>query len=413
MKLMLRRREFVLGALGTAAVGTALWSRGDGASENIRGARGDGATDDTNAVRLALARTAANQLPLDGGDRTYAVRGDLELAGAIRPWIKSLRLKQLAPASDRKTLHFHNCQNIRIDRLQIDRGSAANRGDLNSSAGLWIEGGSGHQLRNVEVFGDGTGNGIVLWDVRNGSFDAFRVHDMRFEAPGAGDDILQGIWLNRTEDCVLSNASVSNLTGNADRSFPCRYTRGIAAGGNRRLKIIDPLVKAVDQGIDLTGSEGNVQCTVSGGRTSQCTTVGVKLANSAVNCSIVDHIDEDAGMFGFHATGPSEPHLHYKVHDCDFIRCTAISPGSNRFPFPDRAPKGPCGFLIWPGDYDQAFPAGIRFSDCHAEDRQKARTMRYGFYCAVKPSRASSRPNEAINCTSEGHIRGAKGGTWA
>jgi hypothetical protein len=409
---MLKRREFVLGALGTAAFGTALWSRGGGASAGISGAHGDGATDDTNAVKLALARAAASQLPLDGGDRIYAVRGDLQLAGAIRPWIKSLRVKQLAPAGDRRTLHFKDCQKIRIDRLEIDRGSVRNRGDINSSAGLWIEGGSGHDLRDVDVFGDGTGNGIVLWNVRNGSFESLRVRDMRFDAAGAGDDILQGIWLNRTEDCVLSNASVSNLTGNTERSFPCRYTRGIAAGGNRRLKIVKPQVRAVDQGIDLTGSEGNVQCTVSGGRTSQCTTVGVKLANSAVNCTIVDHIDEDAGMFGFHATGPSEPHLPNKIHDCDFIRCTAVNPGSNRFPFPHRPPGSACGFLIWPGDYDQDFPAGIRFIDCHAQDRQETKTMRYGFYCGVNPSHASTRPNQTASCSSEGHILGAKGGTW-
>lgn len=411
MSLMLGRREFVLTLLGTAAAGSALWSgRGDG-SASIPGAHADGATDDTEAVRRALLKAAANRQPLDGGDNVYAIRGEISVAGAKGPWIRSLRLKQLAPANDRKTLHFVQCEGIRIDRLEIDRGANKSAGDLNSAAGLWIEGGSGHDVRNVEVFGHGTGNGIAIWSVSNSSFEALLVHDMEYDAPSTTDDILQGIWLNRTADCVLNNASVFNLIGNADTSFPSRFTRGIAGGGNQRLSIVKPRVRNVDQGIDLTGSEGNVQCTVSGGRTSQCTTVGAKLANSAVGCRIVDHVDEGAGMFGFHATGPAEPHLQRKIQKCDFIRCIAINPGAVDFPFPNRSPGGPCGFSIWTGDYDQSFPAGIRFIDCRAEDRQQVRRMIYGFYCGVEPD-GTSAPNQLINCRSKGHLKAAQAGAW-
>lgn len=410
---MLTRREILIVTAGAAAAGSVLWSRSGDTSARVPGARGDGETDDTDAVHQALHLAFENGIPFDGGGHVYAVSGDLRIAAAVRPWIRSLRLRQLAPEGTRKSLHFDNCEGIRVDHLEVDRGTAKDLGALNDSAGLWINGGSEHDLRNVAVFGHGTGNGIAIWNTANSSYSGLQVRDMVYDAPDAVDDILQGIWLNANSDCMLAGAIVSNLKGNADGEFPNRFTRGIALSGNLRVSVTDPDVRDVDQGVDVTGSDGNRQCTVSGGRTLRCTTVGVKLANSAVECKVVGHTAEMAGMFGFAASGPAEPRLPYKTHGCDFIRCTAIDPGSNRFPFPDRPPKGACGFAIWTGDYDPEHPRAIRFIDCHAKDRQPENTMKYGFYSGVPLDRSAPQPNQLVHCTSEGHIVAARGGMWA
>lgn len=406
------RREFLIGTIGAAAVGPAIWAATRDADVPSSSPRPGPVSDETEFVTRLLKQSFEKGNPVDAGDKVYGIAGDLRISGIRGPTIRSLRLRQLAPANGRKTLHFDNCDGVRIDGLQIDRGGVRGAGDLNSAAGLWIEGGAGHDVRNVEVTGHGTGNGIAIWSTADSRFDHLQVSDMQYDAPNATDDILQGIWLNRTSDCVVTNAVVSNLTGNADRRFPARFTRGIAAGGNHRLRIINPQVKDVDQGIDLTGSEGNLQCTVSGGRTLRCTTAGVKLANSAIECRVLDHVDESAGMFGFHATGPAEPNLDNKIQNCDFLRCTAKNPGSIHFPFPDRAPKGACGFLIWSGDYDPGYPKGIRFIDCYAEDRQPAKSMRYGYYCGVKSDVGARAQNQLIDCLSDGYLVSAKGGTW-
>ena len=110
-------------------------------------------------------------------------------------------------------------------------------------------------------------------------------------------------------------------------------------------------------------------------------------------------------MYGFMASGPSEPSLPFKTQDCDFVDCTSIDAGYNRISFPD-----PSGFIVRRGDYDLDFPKGIRFIRCRAIDRQASKTMKYGFYSDVP---AGAKPNRLLDCTSAGHARAAREGAWA
>jgi hypothetical protein len=414
---MLRRRELLLGALGAGVVGTLAGQVVRAPAREQRsvdplsfGARGDGKSDDLAALKKAFAYANGAGLPVDGGDRLFAVRGNLTISGANRPWIGALRLKQLDPGSGRKTLHFDKCEGIRIGSLQIDVGSARALGDMTSSGGLWIDGGSNHDVRNVEVFGHGKNSLIVIWGTSSSVFDALTARDAVFDDPKAGDDVVQGIWMNLNRDAMLRNATVSNLTGNASyvgQKLRNLRTRGITLGGNVRVSVVDAQVRNVEQGIDLTGSEGNRQCTVIGGRTTDCGSVGVKLANSAVGCRVEGHVAERIGMYAFLASGPAEAGLRFKTQDCDFIRCTAIDAGYNRISYPN-----PSGFQVRRGDHDLDFPKGIRFIECVAIDRQAAKTMKFGFYSDVPTSASGGKPNELVNCRSEGHKDAARSANW-
>lgn len=413
--MILGRRELLFGGLGSAAVGAyALQSPAPLAFTRTSvdpksfGAIGDGQTDDLPALMSAFAEAARRGQPVDGGDAVFALRGSLHIKAAFRPQLRALRLRQLAPANGISTLHFEDCTGVDIDRLEIDAGQSRRSGDANSTFGLWIEGGANHDIRNVTVHGHGKYSLIGIWNTVASSYTNLTARDAMFDDPAAADDVLQGIWLYRNRDCVLRDPTAMNLTGNASyvgRRYANLRSRGIVLGGNERLTILNPTVRNVDQGIDLTGSDGNLLCVIEGGETIECGSVGVKFANSAVQCRVSRHTATRCGMYGFMASGPAEANLPHKTQNCDFIDCMSIDAGFNRIAFAD-----PSGFIVRRGDYDLNYPQGIRFIRCRAVDRQPTKTMKYGFFSDV-PS--AGEPNRLIECTSEGHRRAARSGAWS
>jgi hypothetical protein len=413
----MQRREFLVGVLGAGAAGAlALKSAGSSIGQaevrpSDHGAIGNGIADDLQALNKTFDQAMRLGIPIDGGDRIFAIRGRLQISRAHRPWIRSLRLKQLDSANGLSTLHLENCTGIQIDRLEIDVGSARRVGDMNSTFGLWVKGGSGHMIRNVDVFGHGKNSLIAIWATSNSSYEKLVARDATFDDPMASDDVMQGIWLYGNSDCVVQSPVASNLTGNASyvgRRFANLRTRGIALNANTRVSIIEPQVRNVDQGIDLTGSDGNRGCVIQGGRSSDCGSVGVKFANSAVECRVSNHVAERCGMYGFMASGPAEAALPLKTQDCAFVDCTSIDTGYNHISFP-----APSGFIIRRGDYDLDFPKRIRFVGCRAIDRQVARTMDYGFYSEVAKPPAARDANILLNCLSQGYVKAARAGAWA
>lgn len=414
---MLGRRDFLIGGLGVGALGSWALTSGDsgplepnGVSPWSHGAIGDGISDDTAAVRNCLSMAFQTGIPIDGGARIYAIAGNLSISRAIHPWIRSLRIRQLEPINGRTTLHFEHCEGIRVDELAIDVGRSKNVGDQNSTFGLWVEGGSRHRIRNVEVSGQGKNSLIAIWDTSDSIYEELLAHNAEFDDPAASDDVIQGIWLYGNEDCVLKRPVVANLTGNASyvgKRFGNLRTRGIVLNKNSRLSIVDAEISNVDQGIDLTGSDGNRQCVVSAGNSRDCASAGVKLANSAVDCKVIGHTSTRCGMYGFVASGPAEAALPFKTQNCEFIDCTSVDAGFNRISFPY-----PCGFAVLRGDYDLDYPRGIRFLRCRAFDRQRSKTMKYGFYSNVPPAATGGMPNRLLNCQSQGQSKSATLGAW-
>jgi hypothetical protein len=408
------RRLFLEGCLG--ALGLALVTRGlrNEAAIDPRdfGAFGNGSADDTSAVQAAMARAFDARLPVDGGDLIFGIRGDLQVERRTNPWIRSLRLRQLHPSDSRKTVHFRGCEGIRIERLEIHVGQWAHVGYMNDSGGLWIDGGSNHLVDNVDVSGDGKNSLITIWNCHSSTFTNLRARNATFDDRNARDDVMQGIWLNASSDCVLQGPTVSNLAGNASfrgRSLPNLRTRGIVLSGTRDCSIIDARVQDVDQGIDVTGSDGNVGCVVLRGRAYQCASVGLKFANSAENCRASGFVTERCGAQGFIISGPGEPLAHYTAN-IELIGCVAIDTGYNHFPtttagFMIQAGTGASGSLVY-------YPQGIRLVRCRAIDTQARKSMDYGFYTNIVRGSQSDAPNILMRCESVGHKTAGHLGMW-
>lgn len=369
------------------------------------GAKGDGATDDSAAVTACLTYAFANGKSVDGAGLVYAVSGTLQFTGITRPRIRALRLKQLTPAVDRKTLYLLNCQNIRIEQLEVDVGTSATSGYMNSSGGLWIDGGSKHNIANVEVFGSGQNSLIAILNTTESYYSKLVARDGVFDNAAATDDVLQGIFLATNTDCTLDQPVVYNLTGNALLGGVANVnlrTRGIVLGGNSRIRVIAPRVDHVDQGIDITGGPAvNANCSVHGGGSAYCVSAGLKLANTAVRSVINGFTSEKCGSHGILISGPSGGGLPDRTADIEVSDCLALDIGYN-------AMTGTrVGFSVEAGIADTNFPNGVRFKNCRAKDTQAVKTMNYGFYSNVVYDPTLLNPNEIINCRSEGHVVGS------
>lgn len=372
---------------------------------------GDGVTNDRAAVNAAISYALAAGFPIDGGDRLYAVDDDIIIARKARPFIKQIRLKNIAPANDSQVLHLLNCEQVRIDSLYIHTGDTAEVGDRESRSGLRIEGGSGHRVRNVELTGKGKGRYAFFWRCKDSIFENIYVHDGLFQDTSihngdprimVEDDVVEGIRIDDCFNCTVLNPVVRDLLGNATyytasgfvpgnypasavKAFPNMRTRGISGGGNDGLSLVNPRISNVDQGIDFSGSGGNwgnKTTNVIGGHTLNCASVGLKYGGQPQNLKVIGHVAENCGMYGFLAGGSTG---HYKAHGYTLLGCTALNPGYNDIHVdagdvivsgrPNRAyiQNAHCGFLIFAPSDDGIEDVSI--ANCKAVDRQ-------GFYLA-------------------------------
>jgi hypothetical protein len=377
----------------------------DSASPMDFGAVGDGATDDRAAVLAALTHAIDKELPIDGGDRIYGVRGTTMISNKVRPHIRQLRLRQLGPATGRVTLQFEACQNVQIDRLDVDVGNDPRAGNMNSTVGLLVQGGSGHRIMNVNATGQGKVTYVRFWDCRDSLFENISVHDGLFNDTSVdatdprllvADDVVQGIHLTDCYRCTLVNPSARSFHGNATyytqsgfnagnplastvRAFPNMRTRGICGGGNVDVTIVNPLVYDVEQAMDFSGGGnnwGNRNVQIIGGELVNCGSCGVKFANAPNSCKAIGTTVRNVGFHGFLLTGQT---TSFQGIDSSFIDCECINPGYNDISF-DTDVEGPgvaayCGYYLVSTDVSVGGLIGGLVKNCRAIDKQ-------GFYLA-------------------------------
>lgn len=372
------------------------------------GAVADGATDDTSIIDSVLAIGK----PIDGDGLIYAVSGDVLLPEVTD--LRRSRFKQLNPdSSSRRTLYWnHVSGKVVMEDVEVDRNGDGTGGGLNSAAGIWIEGGSRHRLTRLRVTGDDKGSGIVLRGVSESTLIDPVVENIAFDEPTADDDRIQGIWFDNTTDCIIERPQIEDLSGNVTGAAANIFTRGIACGGNARLTIIDPKIRNVDQGIDFTGSLGNLDCIVMGGQLYQCLSTAVKFANSAVRCKAIGVTSIRCGYWSFITAGPAEDGLPYYTQDCMFIGCVAVDTGAISSGYPG-SPSTRTAFIVSRGEYQHSYPKGIKFVNCLAIDTQSVKTMQFGFINQRQYSiydQSTGKLNETIGCRSIGHtVRGFDG----
>jgi hypothetical protein len=389
----------------TEKANTAASERGAGLafSPMSYGATGDGIANDRTAVMAAIDAAIAAGGHVDGGDNLYGADGDIQYARVTRPWIRRLRLKNIAPADGSQVLSFLDCDQVCIDSLYIHTGDSPSIGSREGRKGFSLDGGSGHRIRNVELTGQGKLAYAEFTRCKDSSFENIYVHDGLFHDSWVNpadprffveDDVVEGIRIQDCFNCTFVNPIVRDLLGNASyytasgfvpgdylestvKAYPNLRTRGIAGGGNDSVTIINPRVSNVEQGIDFSGNGGNwtnKKVSFIGGHIFNCGSVGLKLAGAGQDYVVIGVTAENCGMSGFIVGGHSDL---WKHGDCTFIGCTSINAGYNDI-HTDAGDVGPhykqnahCGWLLFANN--DAGIEGVTLDGCRAIDRQ-------GFY---------------------------------
>lgn len=362
------------------------------------GAIGNMLANDLGPMQTAFDLAKATGLPIRGGPVTYAVNGGLTVSSANGFFIEELSLKQIKAVNDinLRTIMFSGCDRVHISGLKINRGTGAAFGALNDSAAIYLAGGSGHRINGVEITGNGKGSTFVVSGTSASVYANVYCHDMLYDDATATDDQLQGILATGNYLCNFVTCQVRGLGGNGNVSFR-RYTRGFAASMNNRCSFIGCLVADVDQGIDFSGSDGNVFCSIMGCIIDNPTTWGIKLANSAFGCVVSGCIITSPGLSGVVIQGPSAAGLPLKGEDILVTGCKVYNTGANGFAGAKAA------FRVVDGGFDLAYPQNIRFVDCEAYDTQNTPTMQYGFLNSIAPNLTLQKFVTAVNCRSFRH----------
>jgi len=357
------------------------------------GARGAGG-DDTLALTRALASGAA----LDGGGRTYNVSGPL-LADASFRGLANCTLRQQARADHLRTLQITGARGFALTNVEVVRGeqddSALIQRDMQSNAGIWIEDGSGFRLDGVKVRGGGIGTGLVILQSRGFQAVACEVSQIHYrlvERPT--DDMLQGIWINRSSGFELVRPVVTELGGQDAQGFSRDNNRAIAISGSSDFRVRDLQVSQCGQGLDVTGQEGDHDFEVIGGHASDCFSWGVKMANSAQRARVTGAVAERCGLGGFVVGGPTKPD-NPLPQDIEFADCVALDcgmAGVNRTMF---------GFGVLKAKLRPDYPRKVRFVRCTAIDRRTPPGMRWGFFNEI------STPPEDRNTVQDCKVMGA------
>lgn len=252
---------------------------------------------------------------IDGRGRTYGVTGLIALPASTRA--RDMVLKQLAASASQSvvTLSATSVNNLDLRRVKVDRnGSGANAGSnafpnaaLATSIGIHINGGTGHHLENLEVYGNDSGTGIQFTSLdRTSKIIRPYAHDMMAvvaTASGTPNDVVQGISFSLCDNVHIEaprseRLGWRNLIGDATTYVNCR---GNVFSGNSSCDIFAPRAVDLGQGNDFTGNlgSGNVDCRVYSPFAKNCDTYGTKLANNNKRVYVFAPVSENCRFGGF------------------------------------------------------------------------------------------------------------------
>lgn len=386
----------------TGGDGSAAWLDADPPgprSVKRFGAINGPSSDNKAAILAALTACALSGMHATGGGETYGVSGNLSAPASTD--LRDITLKQLTPdaAGDVRTLTSSSTDKIRLTRVIIDRNGDGTNGQLAYDAGIFISGGSGHHLEDVEVFGDDLGSGIVIQGCTDFKVVRPHCHDIAYNlGADPGDDRVQGLWINNCSRFRVVHPTMHDFNSDFGAGATTRYSTALRISGSSAFTVDDPFVYNADQGLDCSSSSGITRFRINGGHAMDCYTWGFKFANTAADGTITGAVAERCGFSGFVASGPTEASLTPLTANLLFVGCTAYDTASNGHWAGDDV----SGFRVAKGTFDTDYPRGVRFVGCRAIDNQVSPTMRFGFYNEVDAA-TDGRYNECVNCISIGH----------
>ena len=360
----------------------------------------EGASTDARAVIQTALDTGKH---VNGNGQTYGVSGTLTPTACK---LRNITLKQLAPDASQSvvTLSLVNVSNVELIDVKIDRnGDGTNSGAnavpnaaLATAKGLHLQGGTGHWIENVEVYGNDSGTGIYFVDLDSSStIIKPYVHDIFGISPGVTDDQVGGMIFSGCTGMSVHTPIVKRLGWKdaAEDDVEYIYSRGIAFTGCENLKVYSAWAEDCWQGIDCTGNinNGNIDLRFYSPVVKNCTIYGMKLANNSRRVHYIDGVAENVTRIGYISSASfDDPVGDDDANKC--IRCVALNCG-------DGVGTN-AGFANMPGS--RTYPVLAHFIDCISVDDRAVPLVDYGFYNEVA-SRADAMAR-TVNCKSVGHV---------
>lgn len=360
------------------------------------------------ANRTALLAALNSGEVIDGGGRTYEVAGG-EIAPAVLRALRNITIKQ-TEGTGLATLRVPAVDSPFLDRVTIDMGNFRTTGTMQNTFGVRAEGATNFVGQHVHVINGGPHTGILMRGCTMSSLIRPMIETFNWTLSGANNDVVQLLWCDNTVDCSIMDPVLQDVAGVNDGSATGLYSRGFAGGGNNRLKVMGGAIRHVDQGVDWTGSLGNINCVMVGTVAWECYTVGFKWANSSQQClgSALQAIR--CGWFGFFISGMTEV-ANPVVEHIHLDQCIARDTGALGT-WPAKTDRS--GFYVqYQPAVDTSYPRSVRITNSRAIDTQTTKTMHFGAWTHVVPPASYRATNELDNFESIGHLTAGVFGDWA
>lgn len=366
------------------------------------GAVGNGLADDSIALMNAFnsfcpGSDSAEHKIIDGENKIYAVYGWLRMADNLKATLKNIKLVQKQVSAGEIRTLFKRGGELNLINVSVDRGTSLTTGEK-ESAGIWIEV-ENSTLQSVEVIGNGLGTGLMLAFSKNVMLDKIYVHNMRWATSTPPEyEALTGISILNSENVTLKSSRVESLFGNMGNGIFTRFqSDGITVGGTRGVKIISTVVEKTGEGIDFTGSAGNVEFEVTDTTVYDAHSFGFKFANTASKGTVTNSLSYRSGYAGFLVQGlhggGSLPISVYETQNILLDNCKAINTGHDS----EWRANNIAGFLIMTGYPTNVLPRNIQIKNSSAtNDYEHRYLMNYGFFSETKG-------NTVFNVLSTGH----------
>ena len=282
-------------------------------------------TDDTADINTALAAG----LPLTGQGKQYLVTSTLTLQSgsdlADFTLIDGNADHDDGIAETRRILKGSYKPNIKLRRGKIDRFGDGGSGSAGNNAGaVWIKGGSGHLIEDMEVYGDNKGNIIYLEECSNFHIIRPHIHDFYWNAASQpSDEVVNGIQLYKCADFLIDAPRITRCFGDWGSGYLHRYVRMILIAACRDGTVRAARVDRGDTLIDVSGGY-NERISLYGFHGTNAYTYGIKLAD-VKGCVVDGFLLENIGWRAITVTQDQGLDTHDIVIDNGII----YRPGSD------------------------------------------------------------------------------------
>lgn len=371
-----------------------------------------GVADDTSAPAAAANKAAFEQAAaegeiLDGFDRVYAIEG--RWTPSAGPRLKNVRFKRVvnSGAANAKLIDISNKTGVHLENVRIDLGGFA------APAGVAMS-----EAQGVKVFNC---DDVVIFDVkvRNGQGHTgllvelcTRVRLRNVEAADfnvvlaaqPSDDVCQGVSLLQCSEMFATNVGGVNLGASwPGMPAPRRlYSRGVAMSGCSNFHMHGLYAGFVDQGVDITG-QPNSDGLITGTRTWDCSTYGLKLANRNHHLHVSGGLIQRAGWAGVVISSAYVAGIPPMTERMVIDNFEIVDTGANSI---YTQSDGRNGVQILSSGLYPGYPGGIDIVNTRVYDRQAVKTTDAWFAqrgaSTVQPADSTVPVNRLINCDGEG-----------